>query len=173
MTRLTDVLIEAPDWQVHDLPALAERAARATLTHLGLDPADWEISVLGCDDDRIATLNAEFRDKPAPTNVLSWPAEDLAPGIPGTRPAPPEPDDMFGDPALGDIAIALETCTREATAGGIPLDHHVLHLLVHGTLHLLGYDHVADADATIMEQTEVEILCKLGIPDPYTPNAGR
>ena len=80
----------------------------------------------------------------------------------GDRPAPPE-----GDPELGDIAIAFETCEREAESGGLSLENHTLHLLVHGTLHLLGYDHEREADADLMESTETAILCKLGVPDPY------
>jgi probable rRNA maturation factor len=79
-------------------------------------------------------------------------------------PAPPDPED---GPELGDIALAFETCAREAAEAGIPFENHVLHLVVHGTLHLLGYDHVRDADGDLMERTEVEILASLGVPDPY------
>jgi probable rRNA maturation factor len=122
---------------------------------------------MGGDDARIAALNADFRGKTAPTNVLSWPADDLSPEAPGGAPAPPNPG-THDDPAeLGDIALAFETCTGEAAAAGLPVDHHVLHLIVHGTLHLLGYDHVHDADATRMEATEVAILATLGVADPY------
>ena len=161
---LTDVLIEDDRWQAAGLAALAERAAAVALAHLGLDPGDWEISVLACDDSRIAALNAGFRGKPAPTNVLSWPVEDRAPPRPGARPAPPEPGP---DPSLGDIAIAYDTCAREAAAAGRPLADHAAHLIVHATLHLMGYDHIRDQDATLMETTEVEILGKLGLPNPY------
>lgn len=161
---LTDVLIEDNRWQGADLALLAERAAVATLGHLGLDPAEWEIAVLGCDDARIAALNGDFRDRPAPTNVLSWPNRERAAPAEGAVPAPPEPG---ADPELGDIAIAYETCAREADAAGRPMADHVTHLIVHATLHLLGYDHVRDRDATLMEATEVEILGKLGLPDPY------
>ncbi len=161
---LTDVLIEDDRWQGAGLDALAERAAAATLAHLGLDPAEWEIAVLGCDDARIATLNGDFRDRPAPTNVLSWPSRDRAAPTGGAVPAPPEPGT---DPELGDIAIAFETCAREADAAGRSMADHVTHLIVHATLHLLGYDHIRDRDATLMEATEVEILGKLGLPDPY------
>ena len=163
-----DISLEAPAWQDTGLEPLARRAFDATLGHLGIE-GEVEISLLGCDDARIATLNAEFRGKPAPTNVLSWPAEDLAPDAPGATPSRPEPDPHFPDEplALGDIAIAHETCAREAAEQGKPMPDHVTHLLVHGLLHLLGYDHVRDADATLMEATEVEILGKLGLPDPY------
>lgn len=161
---LTDTLIEDPRWQDTGLAALSERAATATLTHLGLSSADWDIAILACDDSRIAGLNADFRGKPAATNVLSWPTDQRAPPAPGTPPALPHPG---GDPELGDIAIAYDTCAQEADAAGKSLSDHVTHLIVHATLHLLGYDHIRDQDATLMEQTEVDILGKLGLPDPY------
>jgi len=161
---LTEVVIEDDRWQAAGLEYLAERAAAATLEHAGLEPGDWEISVLGCDDARIAALNAAFRDRPGPTNVLSWPSEARGAQTPGARPVPPRPG---GDPELGDIAIAFDTCAREARAAGRSLADHATHLLVHATLHLLGYDHVRDPDATLMERTETEILGKLGVADPY------
>jgi probable rRNA maturation factor len=161
---LCDVVIEDDRWQAAALEDLAERAARATLEHLAMDPEDWEISILACDDARIAVLNEDFRDKPQPTNVLSWPSEERGTEVPGVRPAPPKPSP---DPELGDIAIAWDTCVREAAEGEKPLADHVTHLIVHAVLHLLGYDHLRDQDATLMETTEVEILGKLGVSDPY------
>lgn len=159
-----DCLIEDDRWQEAGLERLAARAAEATLAHLGLDPADWEIALLGCDDARIAALNEDFRDKAGPTNVLSWPSAERGAEVDGAVPEPPE---AGPDPELGDIAIAYETCAKEAEAAGRPMQDHVTHLIVHGILHLLGYDHVRDKDATLMERTEVEILGKLGLPDPY------
>ncbi|MBT9384610.1 rRNA maturation RNase YbeY [Pseudooceanicola sp. CBS1P-1] len=170
MTTLTDTVIEDDRWQAADLASLSERAARATLAHLGLDPEDFEICVMGCDDPRIAELNAEFRDKPRPTNVLSWPAEDLAPEEEGTLPEPPDDGPMGGE--LGDIAISYDTCLREAEESALPFADHVTHLVVHGILHLLGYDHIRDGDAALMEGTEIEILGNLGIPDPYNRETG-
>ena len=160
-----EVIVEDARWQEAGLEAQASRAAQASLVHLGLDSELWEIGLLACDDSRITALNADFRGKPAATNVLSWPAEDLAPETPGARPAPPEPG---VEPFLGDIAIAWETCAREAEQAGRPLADHVTHLIVHAVLHLLGYDHIRDPDATLMVTTEVAILGKLGVPDPYT-----
>ena len=167
MPDLVDVVIEAPVWAAHDLAHLAEVAARATLDHLGLDAARFEIALLGCDDARMAALNSDFRGKASPTNVLSWPAHDLSAPQPGTRPSPPP--DAGGTVAaeLGDIAIALQTCQREAAAQTKPFQDHVSHLLVHGCLHLLGYDHISAKDAALMEGLEVEILAKLGIANPY------
>ncbi|EAQ01719.1 hypothetical protein OB2597_14786 [Pseudooceanicola batsensis HTCC2597] len=161
---LIDIIIEDERWTATDLGPLAEAAATATLAHLGLDPGDWEISLLACDDARIAALNGDFRGRRAPTNVLSWPSEERAAEAPGQVPTPPDPD---GDPELGDIAIAFETCDREAREAGRPMADHVTHLIVHATLHLLGYDHESDLDATLMEGSEVEILGKMGLPNPY------
>ncbi|MES0825891.1 rRNA maturation RNase YbeY [Ruegeria sp. SCP11] len=159
-----ELTIEDARWQ--GLEPLATRAIGAVLGHCGLDGDLCEISLLACDDARIAELNAEFREKPAPTNVLSWPAEDLAAEQPGAMPAQPEPD-FTGEIALGDIAIAYETCSREAAETGKTMDDHVTHLIIHGMLHLLGYDHIRDPDANLMEGVEVAILGKLGIDDPY------
>jgi probable rRNA maturation factor len=159
-----DVVIEDDRWAAAGIEALSTRAVDATLARLGLGRGEWEIAVLACDDARIAALNADFRGKPRPTNVLSWPSEDRAAEEAGAAPAPPDPDD---GPELGDIALAYETCAREAAEAGIPFENHVLHLIVHGTLHLLGYDHVRDADGDLMERTEVDILASLGVPDPY------
>ena len=159
-----DTIIEDPRWTVLDLYKLAGRAATATLLHLTLEPADFEIAILACNDAKIATLNTEFRDKPTPTNVLSWPSEERGAERAGAIPELPEPGP---DPELGDIAIAWETCEREAAEAGKAMQDHVTHLIIHATLHLLGYDHERDADATLMERIEVEILGKMGLPDPY------
>ena len=161
-----DTLIEDGHWQAIDLPALADRAAAAALAHLGLDPAGFEISLLACDDDRIAALNADFRDKAQPTNVLSWPSEMRAAAAPGQMPALP-PGDRDMPTELGDIAISYDTCAAEAAAQGKRLSDHATHLIVHATLHLLGYDHIADEDAALMEGLEARILAGLGVDDPY------
>lgn len=161
---LTETLIEDDRWQAVDLTALAERSALAVLAHLGLDPSDWEISVLGCDDARIAVLNGDFRDKPRPTNVLSWPSDERGTDRPGDVPRMPVPGP---DPELGDIAISYDTCAQEAADSRKPLSDHATHLIVHAVLHLLGYDHIRDEDATLMQRVEVEVLGKLGLPDPY------
>ncbi|MDX8347955.1 rRNA maturation RNase YbeY [Cognatiyoonia sp. IB215446] len=157
-----DIVIEDPRWA--DIAALAERATDAALERLGLEPSAFEISLLACDDARIAVLNEDFRGKATATNVLSWPSAERAAAMDGEMPLPPSPG---VDAELGDIAIAFETCHREATEAGKPFADHTLHLLVHGTLHLLGFDHVRDRDATLMEGLETEILGKLGLSDPY------
>jgi probable rRNA maturation factor len=148
MEHLVDCVIEDPRWDAFGLTSLAEAAACATLADLNLPTSGYLIVLMGCDDARIAALNADFRGKPQPTNVL------------------PEAD--ADDPTeLGDIAIAWETCAGEAAAQHKPHKDHVTHLVVHGILHLLGYDHIDDADAALMEQTEARILASLGVADPY------
>ena len=154
---MIDVIVEDARWAV----ALEDNATRAvTAVQSRLNVSACDVSVLGCDDARIAVLNAEFREKANPTNVLSWPEQDLTP------PALPLPD-PDGTLALGDIAIAYETCAREAEEQGKSFEDHVTHLIVHATLHLLGYDHETDGDAALMEELEVEILGNLGISNPY------
>lgn len=154
-------------WDAFGLKALAERAARATLIGLGLPVDGFAISLLGCGDARIAVLNADFRGKPQPTNVLSWPSEERGAEFVGEAPEPPEAGAADDPESLGDIAIAWDTCAREAEGQGKPMADHVTHLIVHGVLHLLGYDHIEDEDAALMEALEVRILASLGVSDPY------
>lgn len=157
-----DVVIEDKSWRSAGLVPLASMGVDATLSHLGLSPEDWEVVVMGCNDARIADLNADFRGKPKPTNVLSWPSGERGADEEGRTPEPPA-----GAPDLGDIAIAFETCAREAEESGRTMRDHTLHLIVHGTLHLLGYDHVRNGDGDLMEAAEIAILGKLGVPNPY------
>jgi len=166
-----DIRIAHPGWDTISFGALAVRAVTTALEACEIDPENCEIAVLATGDSEIATLNQQFRDKPTATNVLSWPAQELLVETPGGTPVSPQAD-AFGDIALGDIAIAYETCAREAEAAGKPMPDHVTHLVVHGVLHLLGYDHVRDADATVMERREVAILGILGLDDPYRETAG-
>lgn len=128
-----EVIIEDERWEKAGLEALAPCAVNATLSHLGLKPEDWEVSLLGCNDARIAVLNTDFRAKPQATNVLSWPSAER-----GAENEGQTPDLPSGDPELGDIALAFETCQRETAELGRPHEHHILHLIVHGTLHLWG-----------------------------------
>ncbi|SIO08464.1 rRNA maturation RNase YbeY [Vannielia litorea] len=160
-----DVVLEDARWDAAGLETVVALAAPAVLAFHGL-PEQVELSVLGADDARVAALNGDFRGKPQPTNVLSWPSQDLAPERPGGDPLTPEPD-PDGTLPLGDIALAYETCAREANEGGLNLRDHLTHLVVHGMMHLLGYDHINDADAELMEAREAEILAKLGVKNPY------
>jgi probable rRNA maturation factor len=162
MAEPVEVLLEDARWGEAGIEALAARAARAALVAVGRDPELHEIGVLACDDARIAALNAEFRGKAVPTNVLSWPAfagaaPEEPPGLPGEGP-------LF----LGDLAIAYDTCAAEAASAGIPFADHVTHLLVHGILHLLGHDHLGDAEAEAMEAIETNVLATMGIANPYS-----
>ena len=114
-------------------------------------PAAYEITVALTDDVEMRELNRTWRSKDEPTNVLSFPAGD-APGE---------------EAMLGDVVIAYETTEAEAVAAGISLSDHVSHLVVHGVLHLLGFDHLDDAEAEQMEDLERKALASLGIADPY------
>ena len=163
-----ETILEEDRWQAVDLPALAEAAAQAALRHLGLPPEGYEIAVLGCDDTRIAALNGAFRGKASATNVLSWPAWDLSSETEGGAPEDMPPGTEDDPESLGDIALAWETCLSEASAQGKRIEDHVTHLVVHGVLHLLGYDHERDGDATLMEGLETQILGKMGLSDPYS-----
>ena len=158
--RMIDVVIEDDRWASIDLEGLAE-AAVDTALKITKAPTGYEICVMGCSDARIAELNGDFRDKPQATNVLSWPALVIPPENAGNIPAA-GPDD-----SLGDIAISFETCVREANEKGIPVQDHVTHLVIHGTLHLLGYDHETDHDAEIMEALEIKALASMGLKTPY------
>lgn len=168
MAEHLDLAIGDDRWTALALDALAETAVAAVFRQVGLPREGYEISILACDDTEIARLNSEFRGKPAPTNVLSWPAFELAPDHPGDAPsAPPAAGDGPFETGLGDIAISFDTCAREAAEQGITVADHSVHLLVHATLHLLGYDHETDPDAAIMEALEVKTLETLNIADPY------
>lgn len=168
MNGIVDIVIEDARWEALGLEALAGRACGAALAGLGMDAQGYSVVVMGCDDARIAVLNADFRGKPQPTNVLSWPSEERAAEVFGDLPEPPEAGTAEDPVELGDIAIAYETCAREAAEQGKPVAVHVTHLLVHGLLHCLGYDHVDDEDAAVMEAAEVRILASLGLSDPYS-----
>lgn len=151
-----DIAIEAGGWAGEAaLRTVAERAAGAVFAALGKDaPEGTELSLLFTDDAHVRVLNRDWRGKDKPTNVLSFPAFEVAPG----DPVPP---------MLGDVVLAFETVGAEATLEEKPFDHHLTHLIVHGLLHLLGYDHEDEEDAAIMEGLERAALARLAIPDPY------
>ncbi|MFT4252156.1 MAG: rRNA maturation RNase YbeY [Caulobacter sp.] len=132
--------------------ALVWRAAQAVLdAHEDIEGAN--IVILLADDDSVQALNRDFRHKDYATNVLSFPA----PRDPASNP----------EGQIGDIALAYGVCAREAAEQGKPLAHHLQHLVAHGVLHLLGYDHEGDDEAEAMEALEREILAGLDVPDPY------
>jgi probable rRNA maturation factor len=142
-----DILANSALWRGHeDLLSKALAAAEQSEGRSGA------VSLLLGDDVSIADLNKQFRGKNGPTNVLSFPPATGAEGEPGF---------------LGDIALAAETIVEEANFQGKRFEHHAAHLVVHGFLHLLGYDHEKPADAEAMEARERTILASIGIEDPY------
>lgn len=150
---MLDIVIENEHWKkLRGLQPATKRAVAATLNALQLQK---QLTILFADDATLQALNTRWRGKNMPTNVLSFAASrDLKWPRGAARP-------------LGDIALAFETVVREAQASGKTLKDHTSHLVVHGILHLLGYDHDNTADAAKMEAREIRILKKLGIADPY------
>ena len=153
-------------WPDDDWDALATRAARAAAERtphgeLVTSPTLVEISVRLTDDDEVRQLNAQYRGKDKPTNVLSFPMvqPDLLAIVTQNS------DD--GEVLLGDIVLAHGVCAAEAAERGIGLADHATHLMVHGALHLLGYDHQGDSEAEAMEAIERDALKALGLADPY------
>jgi probable rRNA maturation factor len=150
-----EVSVDCPAWlsACPDAEELAEAAARAALAGRA---GRLIVGIVLSDDAAQQELNRTYRGKDVPTNVLSFSLADPV----ASRPA--------GAPILlGDVILAFETVVREAAAQHKPLPDHLRHLVVHGVLHLLGFDHETEADAAVMEAREVEILTGLGVPDPY------
>lgn len=153
MTIVIDVEVVDPAWlAAGDVDTLAQDVIAATLLEVGrrVHP-DAEISIRLCDDDEIRALNLAWRNKDKATNVLSFPSPAADCG-----------------PLLGDIVVAFEYVSEEARDAGRSLRDHLAHMLVHGMLHLLGFDHENESDAEEMEGLERGILAKLGIDDPYS-----
>jgi len=148
---MIEVEVEVDDWTraIDDVEAVVERAATVALgDRIG------GMVVLLTDDTTIRDLNARFREKDRPTNVLSFPAAAMP--------------DTGGPVPLGDIVLAYGVCAAEAQAQGKSLVNHLTHLVVHGVLHLLGRDHMIEAEAEAMEAEERALLARLGVADPYT-----
>ena len=148
------------DWEVRAGEAVAAALALTPYAELADAAPLVEVSVRLTDDAEVQALNRDFRGKDKPTNVLSFPQvqDDLLESLANS-------DD--GEILLGDIVLARETCTREAAEKGISVPEHATHLIVHGTLHLVGYDHMDDHSAAAMEAHEVKALASLGIANPY------
>ncbi len=150
----TFIQFKSPKWQAElaDVEVLCQSAAGAAWQTALETSGNFEASIALADDTFIQELNRDYRHQDKPTNVLSFPADDAEPVMPGEV------------PNLGDIVIAFETTKKEAPEN---LANHLSHLVVHGCLHLLGYDHEDEDEAHEMEQLEIKILAGLGIEDPY------
>lgn len=168
MTDIVEVVVEDDRWLAVDLADLANRAATLAFFAHGTGALGYEISLLACNDAKMTELNAQHRGKSRATNVLSWPVFELAAKKDGSSPLPlPKPAGPWAE-SLGDIAISFDTCKREASESGTDFADHVSHLILHGCLHLLGYDHERDGDAVLMEALETKTLASIGIADPYS-----
>ena len=164
---MIDVAVQAgAPWPDRDWEALAAHAVAAALgvtpyAELAAAPVLVEVSVRLTSDDEVHMLNLRYRGKDRPTNVLSFPM--VQPDLIET--VSQNSDD--GELLLGDIVLAHGVCAAEAQAKGLPLDAHATHLIVHGLLHLLGYDHQGSAEAEHMESLERDVLARLELHDPY------
>lgn len=156
-----EIDIESPWPETQDWEALSEKAAQAIGTVAPeLAHERLIVSLLFTSDEEVHALNKEWREKDKPTNVLSFPMLEREDLLDLDEDGPPE--------MLGDIAMAFETCAREAQEKGVTLEDHATHLLIHGLLHLAGLDHeISEADAVHMEALEIKALAHLGIADPY------
>jgi probable rRNA maturation factor len=152
-----EVAAPCPSWRRECAAAerLADAAARLALRREDA-PLATVVDITLADDAAQRSLNRTWRGKDAPTNVLAFPAGNPAMRLPIDAPL-----------LLGDVVLAFETVRREATEQGKPLEDHLRHLVVHGVLHLLGYDHLDDGQAAAMEAREIAILAELGVPNPY------
>ncbi|ESZ26399.1 MULTISPECIES: rRNA maturation RNase YbeY [unclassified Mesorhizobium] len=149
-----DISVEAGNWPDEvSLTRLVDGAVKAAFAETGVAGRS-ELSLVFTDDAHVQLLNAGWRGKDKPTNVLSFPAFPFAQG----GPLPP---------MLGDIVLAAETVAHEAALEDKPVENHITHLVIHGLLHLLGYDHETEAEAEAMEAVERAALARLAIPDPY------
>jgi probable rRNA maturation factor len=174
-----DIMVEAAQWKgKRNTKALLQRAIAAAAA--AVPTRGGEVAIVLTDDKAIRLLNRDWRRKNVPTNVLSFPATEACPALASGASGTSASTRVFqramrgnsrsarGAPhLLGDIVIAYETTEREARAERKPFAHHLTHLAVHGFLHLVGYDHVADDEAQAMEGLETSILARLGVPDPY------
>lgn len=163
MNPSVDLVVEAGDWPDEDvLMAWFEDAIGRAVSATDFNLRHGEISVVLTDDAAMQAINKELRGQDKPTNVLSFPAlePDALAKLDGKHPF-----------LLGDLVFALQTVKREADASQISFHHHMSHLIVHGFLHLLGYDHQLDRQANAMETLETRILASLGIADPYRDSA--
>ncbi|MEO0384698.1 MAG: rRNA maturation RNase YbeY [Pseudomonadota bacterium] len=163
MNPSVDLVVEAGHWPDENvLTAWFEAAIGRAVSATGFNLQHGEISVVLTDDAAMQAVNMEHRGQDKPTNVLSFPAlePDMLAKLDGKHPF-----------LLGDLVFALQTVKREAEAGQISFHHHMSHLIVHGFLHLLGYDHEQDRQANAMETLETSILALLGIADPYRDSA--
>jgi probable rRNA maturation factor len=160
LTPVIDIAVRGGEWPDEvELRQLVQRAFGAARMEGGLRfPEGAELSLLFTDDAEIREINRDWRAQDKPTNVLSFPGEDIQPG-------------ESAGAMLGDVVLSFETVAGEAKLEGKRFEDHLTHLVVHGIFHLFGYDHMDDAQAALMEDAEKRALARLGIADPYADDA--
>ena len=167
-----NILINDLRWSKTKLQDTCERSfglAMSVSDEMNFNP---EVSILACNDKEICELNEKFRGQNSPTNILSWPEYELKSEIPGQ---PPRKMKAVVEEAsrltfIGNLAISFDRCSTESKESEITFDDHMTHILLHGCLHLLGFDHQNDLDANLMEGMEINLLSSIGIKNPYYGN---
>lgn len=151
---LVEIRVDAPAWREVEFEAVVREAASEALREAGPKGRPLELSVLLTDDSAMADLNRTWRGKDGPTDVLSFPGD----ASPAAR-------------LLGDVVLSIDTLKADAARDGLSVTDHLAHLVVHGILHLVGYDHESDPEAAAMEKAEADILGAMGIANPYLREA--
>jgi probable rRNA maturation factor len=168
----TNVLFKDKRWTEVPLEEIAKTALNLIVDRFLGKNNNFEVSILASNDSEIRKLNKNFRGKNTNTNIISWPEYNPQSKQPGDFPKQinKSKSDPEGKTFLGNLAISFERCSTEAEEKNINFEDHILHLLLHGYLHLVGFNHQNELDATLMENIEIRLLSGVGIKNPYELN---
>ena len=168
----TNILLKDKRWAEVPLEKIAESALKLVIENFLENKIHFEVSILASNDTKIREFNKNFRGQKTITNIISWPEHELQPKQPGHFPEKLDKSkfDTEGTIFLGNLAISYERCSTEAKEKNVNFEDHMLHLLLHGFLHLVGFDHQNDLDANVMENIEIKLLSGVGIKNPYELN---
>ena len=167
-----NVIFEDKRWVKIPLEEIAKVALKLIIERFLVKDNNFEVSLLASNDTEIRELNKSFRGNDSSTNIISWPEQEVQLREPGNCPVQMDKfrPDSEGIIFLGNLAISFERCSTEAEEKNIYFDDHILHLLLHGCLHLIGFDHQNELDANLMENIEIRLLSGVGIKNPYELN---